>query len=170
MSIWSYITGTITVNLFGRTQPECRYILDTVLSHLPRVTGSEGDMHVYTIQKDGYNCSSSCDEFGQRSDKAIDWYGKPDQRNGMFRTQEIYIIVIDGALRDREFNETYRQFCKWLTRLAKRIWVKDVLVRIESYSQSSLIENHNSEWGEILEDPSWFDGNTARVPLPGTVS
>lgn len=62
MSWWSYIHGTIEVFPMGRTQAEKRYILDTVLDHLPRVTGSEGDMDVYVIQKNGYNSSSSCDE------------------------------------------------------------------------------------------------------------
>lgn len=51
MSYWTYINGTITVRPMGRTQPEKRYILETVLNHLPRVTGSEGDMNTYIIQK-----------------------------------------------------------------------------------------------------------------------
>ena len=51
MSSWTYINGTVTVHPMGRTQPEKRYILETVLNHLPRVTGSEGDMDVYIIQK-----------------------------------------------------------------------------------------------------------------------
>ena len=65
MSYWTYINGTITVRPMGRTQPEKRYILETVLNHLPRVTGSEGDMNTYIIQKNGYNSSCSCDEFGE---------------------------------------------------------------------------------------------------------
>ena len=60
MSHWAYIRGTITVEPLGRTQPEKRYILDTVLDHLPRVSGSEEDMNVYAIQKKGYNGSCSC--------------------------------------------------------------------------------------------------------------
>lgn len=32
MSSWTYITGVITVSPMGRTQPEKRYILDTILS------------------------------------------------------------------------------------------------------------------------------------------
>lgn len=51
MSSWTYITGTITVSPIGRTQAEKRYILDTVLAHLPIVSGSERDMNVYVIQK-----------------------------------------------------------------------------------------------------------------------
>ena len=54
MSYWTYLTGTITVGVMGRTQAEKRYILDTVLDHLPRVTGSEGDMDIYVTQKNGH--------------------------------------------------------------------------------------------------------------------
>ena len=60
MSWWTYINGTITVEPMGRTQAEKRYILETVLNHLPIVTGSERDMEVHIIQKDGHNSSSSC--------------------------------------------------------------------------------------------------------------
>lgn len=63
MSSWTYINGTITAEPLGRTQAEKRYILETVLNHLPRVTGSKGDMDVYIIQKNGYNSSLSHDEF-----------------------------------------------------------------------------------------------------------
>ena len=55
MSSWTYINGVITVFPLGRTQAEKRYILDTVLDHLPKVTGSERDMNTYLIQKSGYN-------------------------------------------------------------------------------------------------------------------
>ena len=62
MSWWTYINGTIEVRPMGRTQAEKRYILETVLNHLPLVTGSERDMNVYIIQENGTNSSSSCDE------------------------------------------------------------------------------------------------------------
>ena len=54
MSSWTYIQGTITVSPIGRTQAEKRYILDTVLAHLPIVSGSKRDMNVYVIQKNGH--------------------------------------------------------------------------------------------------------------------
>ena len=44
MSAWTYITGVITVFPMGRTQPEKRYILDTILEHMPRVTVAGGDV------------------------------------------------------------------------------------------------------------------------------
>ena len=55
MSHWSYIQGVITVQPMGQTQPQKRYILETVLNHLPRVTGSEGDMDVYITQLNGHD-------------------------------------------------------------------------------------------------------------------
>ena len=134
MSYWTYVNGTITVHPMGRTQPEKRYILDTVLNHLPRVTGSEGDMNVYVIQKAGHNSSSSCDEFGEITNNLLDYYGYKS-RNGWLQTQDEYILVVNGALRDREFNETFREFMKWTVRLGKRVGIEDILVEIKGYDK-----------------------------------
>ena len=40
MSWWTYVNGFIEVEPAGCTQPEKRYVLETVLSHLPKVTGA----------------------------------------------------------------------------------------------------------------------------------
>lgn len=90
MSYWTSVNGTVTVMPMGRTQAEKRYILDTVLEHLPLVTGSEGDMNIYVIQKRGYNSSSSCDEFGQVTNNLIDSYGDKNRSKGWLRTQDEY--------------------------------------------------------------------------------
>ena len=82
MSYWTYIQGTITVSPIGRTQAQKRYILDTVLSHLPIVSGSEKDMDVYVIQKNGHNSSCSHDEFGERTNNLTDWYGDRTRNRG----------------------------------------------------------------------------------------
>jgi hypothetical protein len=142
----------------GRTQPEKRYVLDTVLEHLPRVTGSEGDMNVYVIQPKGHNSSCSCDELGQRSNK-----GTGDWSN--FETQDNYILVVDGRLRDRLFNETKREFIKWLCRLAKRIVVEDILICICSDDKGSytLQESHEGFYDMFElpykenEPPNWCE-------------
>ena len=47
MSNWTYVSGTIKVDVMGRTQEEAEYILKTVIRHLPIVTGSETDMKIY---------------------------------------------------------------------------------------------------------------------------
>ncbi len=139
MSSWTYITGVITVFPMGRTQPEKRYILDTVLEHLPRVTGSEGDMHVHVVQKAGYDGSSSHTEFGE-------WI--PWKEN---HTQSKYMVIIEAALRDRHFEETLRELNKWLNRLAKRAGIDDILVKLRGLDS-------NWEWKEIvISDPKPYD-------------
>lgn len=100
MSYWTYITGTITVSPIGRTQAQKRYILDTVLAHLPIVSGSEKDMDVYVIQKNGHNSSCSCDEFGEITNNLVDSYGQKSRVRGWLYTQDEYILVVDAALRD----------------------------------------------------------------------
>lgn len=164
MSFWTYIQGTITVRPMGRTQPEKRYILETVLNHLPRVTGSEGDMDVYIIQKNGYNSSCSRDEFGEATNNLIDRHGNKSRKTGWLRTQDDYILVVNAALRDREFEETYREFMKWFVRLCKRVGCEDVLVEIKGYDKSTVIKDRNiqrekysykSVFYGLFEDPSW---------------
>ena len=97
MSKWAYAKGIVHVNPYGRTQAECRYILETVLAHLPKVTGSEEDMYTHIVQCAGFNSSSSTDEFGVFQDDRIE-------------IQDNYIIVVEGHFRDRGFEETYRAF------------------------------------------------------------
>lgn len=41
MSNWTYVQGLIELDVPGRTQAEKNYILQTVIDHLPKVTGSE---------------------------------------------------------------------------------------------------------------------------------
>lgn len=125
MSYWSFVHGTVTVLPFGRTQAEKRYLLDTVLDHLPKVTGSEGDMNIYCIQKNGYSESCSYTEFGEQ---------KPFETLST-EMQSEYILVVDGNLRDRKFTQTYREFVKWLVRLSKRLGVEEVLVEIKDHAK-----------------------------------
>lgn len=164
MSNWSYIQGTITVSPIGRTQAQKRYILDTVLSHLPIVSGSERDMNVYVIKKNGYNNSSSHDEFGERTNNLVDWHGNRTRSRGMLRVQDEYILVVDAALRDREFDETYREFIKWLVRLGKRVMIDNVLVQISGYDKSTIIKDYcvqnekysyQSVFFNLFEGTSW---------------
>lgn len=167
MSSWTYINGTVTVCPMGRTQPEKRYILETVLNHLPRVTGSGGDMDVYIIQKNGYNSLCSCDEFGEVTNNLVDKYGYKSRSRGCLRTQDEYILVVNAALRDREFEETYREFMKWFVRLCKRVGCEDVLVEIKGCNKSTVIKDRNiqrkkhsfqSVFHGLFEDPSWCNG------------
>ena len=166
MSYWTYITGTITVSPIGRTQAQKRYILDTVLAHLPIVSGSERDMNVYVIQKNGHNSSSSCDEFGERTNNLTDWHGNKTRSRGWLYTQDEYILVVDAALRDREFNQTYREFIKWLVRLGKRVMIVNILIKISGYDKFTIIKdycvkNEKYSWqnvfNNLFENPSWMN-------------
>lgn len=150
MSAWTYITGVITVFPMGRTQPEKRYILDTILEHMPRVTGSEQDMHVHVIQKHGYNCSSSHNEFGER----IPW-----NRN---ETQDKYFVVIEASLRDRYFEETLKELNKWLNRLAKRAGIEELLVKLTGtgkidWKYKEIVISNSKPYEQMAEWPSWTD-------------
>lgn len=158
MSTWSYINGQITVSPMGRTQAEKRYILETVLNHLPIVSGSERDMETYIIQKRGTNVSSSHDEYGNMTNNLIDRYGYHSRHDGWLRVQSEYIVVVNASLRDREFDETYRAFVKWLCRFAKRVSFENVLVKINDYYKSAIISddrNPDSPFYKMNEDPSW---------------
>lgn len=150
MSSWTYVKGIIDVWPMGRTQPEKRYILDTILEHLPDVTGSEHDMHVKVIQKDGYNGFCTHNEFGE-------WIpGK------IHETQDFYQVIIDGSFRHREFDETLREFNKWLNRLAKRVYVEDILVKISGINKMWIISDPKP-YQEMEELPSWSTASKDRT-------
>ena len=149
MSSWTYITGVIIVSPMCRTQPEKSYILDNILEHMPRVTGSEQDMHYHVIQRHGYNSSSSHNEFGE----LIRWKDN--------NTQTDYFVIIEGALRDRYFEETLRELDKWLNRLAKRAGIEDLMVKLTGYDSSwqwkELIISNPKPYHQMCEWPSWTD-------------
>lgn len=157
MSCWTYVSGMIVVSPMGRTQAEKRYILETVLDHLPLVTGSEGNMDVYIIQKNGHDESSSHTEFGM-------WGGYRNWKTLSTDIQSEYILVVDGNLRDRMFDQTFREFQKWLCRLAKRVWVEDVMVEVKAYEEVSLIRNTNGIYTKMFEDPTWCNDDEYSEP------
>lgn len=151
MSKWAYVSGIVTVDVPGRTQAECQYIVETVVNHLPKVTGSERDMVVHIVKEDGHNVSSSCDEFGV-----------PLPGGEWMEYQDTYMLVLEGYLRDRLFDEAFREFSKWLTRLAKRIWVKDCIVRVTGVDQEwnareKVFSVTDSEYFyQLFETPSYY--------------
>ena len=159
MSYWTHINGTIEVSPMGRTQAETRYILETVLDHLPRVTGSEANMDIYIIQEKGCNVSSSHTEFGVWGG-FLGW----DEKNLSLETQSKYVLVVKGALRDRMFEQTYREFQNWLCRLAKRIRVFNVMVEIKSYNRTAMIRNRNGAYTDMFEDPTWAQDEPGGEP------
>lgn len=160
MSNWTYIRGTVEVDVPGRTQAEIEYILKSVLNHLPRVKGSEGDMEVHIVKHDGHNCSSNCDEYGQRTNNLIDWrYGHKTNKGGCLQTQSNYTLTIIGDLRDTYFEETYKEFMKWLVRLSKRLPINNVLIRITNNRKTAIIDENNDKFYDLYECPSWIGTN-----------
>lgn len=152
MSNWTHINGIITVTPFGRTQHEKRYILETILDHLPQITGSEGNVNIHVIQKAGYDHSRSHDELDVLS-KHSTVRNKDDYFN-LIQLQDEYILVLEGDFRDREFNETMHEFNKFMNRLAKRLMVMQILVEITDETNKYTF-NDAEPYYWMYEDPSW---------------
>lgn len=149
MSSWTYVSGVIEIRPFGGTQAEKRYVLDTVLAHLPMVRGSEQNMKVHVVQASGHNISSSHDEFGTPL-----FFMRGGDFDGWMKVQGRYFLVLDGQLRDKKFAETKLELNKWLNRLAKRIPVEEVLVRLRGYKKDLVISN-SAPYEQMLEPFSW---------------
>lgn len=164
MSYWTHICGVVEVSPAGRTQHENDYVLNTILDHLPLVTGSEKDMTVHVVRKSGHNYASSHDEFGMKTNNGIDSYGFKSRRHGSYEYQDRYMLVLDADLRDRMFEETKKEFLKWLTRLAKRIYVHDIVVKLYQDCGKKMILDDPDKWTDLFEWPSWVkdsDGKPA---------
>lgn len=169
MSYWTHINGIIVVRPLGRTQPEIQYILDTVLNHLPVVCGSETSMDIYVNKKAGFNCSDSCDEYGDRTNNLVDMYGNKSFQRGWLETQNEYVITISDDFRDRMFEDTLHDFMKWVTRLGRRICIESIDIVISGYSNKSgiykkyrieedSIDGYFHTLNDYLDDgPSWID-------------
>ena len=161
MSYWTHILGVLEVTPMGRTQHEMTYILNTVLDHLPLVTGSEGDMEWFVNVNPHANMLGSHDEFLKQTNNLIDDYGNHNKDCGWLRTSDRYYITVFGSLRDRMFRETFVELQKWLVRLAKRVMVYSVNIELTAddrkrpyYIQCSDVEKRNP-YLEMFEDPSW---------------
>lgn len=143
MSMWTYVRGLIEFGVPGRTQAEKDYILQTVIDHLPKVTGSEYGMNVYTIQANGHNMWSNRDELGNRA------FG--------FKTQNQYFLVLDGSLRDRRYSDTFEEMNKFLNRLAKRLNVVSVYAQLDTYNHSYTFTNKNDCYSRMFEsEHPWY--------------
>lgn len=162
MSCWTYVTGWIECSPFGETQEEKEYVLKTVLNHLPIVEGSEEPMYVHIMQAGGYNSSTGCDEYDQFSNiRDVKWSNNTqviETYNRSHRTwQSRYYIFVEGHFRDRYFSETYKQFMKWLTRLAKRVIVSRTTVEIsEGWSGKTKLVQLRDMY-DLMEGPSWYN-------------
>ena len=140
MSYWTYVMGVIEVDTCARSDAEAMYLAQTVVSHLPRITGSERNAEFYFSRPNEYYSSSTVDEFNRPSNLYDDRYFR------MFTTQEKVLITIHGNLRDRTFKETLREATRMLARLSSRLWVRECLVRVRS------------DMGEtfVFDNPKWL--------------
>lgn len=158
MSCWSYITGVIRVSTPARTTEQAEYILKTVLNHLPQVTGSEKNMQIGISCSTSSSCSQDWDEFGERTNKLV---------GESFEIYPSFLLTIEGNLRDREVSETHREFVRWLCRLAKRIGVDDICVKISDHIIKEIIITNPTpysamyeippRWVEQIEGPKWWE-------------
>lgn len=156
MSSWTYITGTINVSPAGRTKPESRYILETVLAHLPKVTGSEGNMRIDILPSHRGVCTQSFSEFGEDM-----WYQRDASCDGWLDTTGRYTLVLEASLRDRKFGATLRELNKFLNRLAKRVMVEDILVCLkDSFWERHprmMIFSDPKPYGDMYEPDGWTE-------------
>lgn len=176
MSWWTKVTGLVAVQVPGRTDKEKEYVLDSVLRHMPLITGSEGPCHVLYVKAHGYTWSSNCDEFGNYSNLLPNRYGTPS-RHGNLTGQDKYFVVLEGSLRDRMFEQTVRETCRWLCRLSSRLFVSycnvDVFGELGySYSfnkvrwlQDNLVEGKNNwtyalTWKWVETEDGTYTWNT----------
>lgn len=148
MSNWTHIRGLIELDVPGRTQAEKNYILQTVIDHLPKVTGSEGAMDIHIVRAYGHNSWQNFDEF----------YNQVED----FKTQSRYFLVLDGNLRDRCYEETFKELNKFLNRLAKRIRIESLRVELNTYNHSYTFKNENdcyenNCYGNMFENENpWY--------------
>ena len=166
MSYWTHILGVIQVSVIGRTQHEKTYILNTVLDHLPIVSGSERDMNVIVNVSDSANTFCTHDEFDMMTDNLTDRYGNKTRERGWLKYSDTYYLTVYGNLRDRFFKDTFREFQKWLSRLSKRINVETIDVTITSDDRKQpyhFYYDYDSPYDRMFEEPSWVnkDGEPA---------
>ena len=131
MSEWSYIHTSLTVDLMKCVHnPEEE--LKRILEFAPKITGSEGGPDIFINVKSGHNVSTNCDCEHCFYENTIKYYKsggssckKPEEykcKDAEFQT--ICIITIDGNLRDRNIEQTrkeFKEFKKYLKRAGLEI-------------------------------------------------
>lgn len=125
MSFWTYVKGVVFVEGRGASQAQVQYCIDSVLSHLPKVTGSEGNMEIHAVKLDGHDCWCNLDEF---------YNFVPGDG---IKVQHRYAIVLNGDLRDRLFENTFKELIAFLCRLSKRLYVNWINVKVFGDSMNS---------------------------------
>ena len=164
MSWWTYVSGVIRVGTPARTTEQAEYIVKSVLNHQPRMTGSEGDMRIKVVPSLYIRSSQDWDEFGNTMEQL---------RYEHLEIQESYLIILEGNLRDKTVQETYREFIRWLCRLSKRLGVDDICVKISDHvyeeklitNAHSFSEMYETQWVERIAGKKWWEEITCNVSV-----
>lgn len=153
MSSWTYVSGLIEVDTFAQTDAEAIFKAQTVVEHLPRITGSEDAAHFVVVPMPGWhNQSSGLDELGHFSDLGDKHYSG---RWNPFHSQSGVLLALHGSLRDRWFEQTLHETTKCLTRLASRLHVRDCLVRVSGFDRQYIFDS--PDWIRQMPNGGWKD-------------
>lgn len=163
MSFWTHVFGTVKVEPLGYSEHAREFVLRTVLDHLPPVIGSEGDMRVDVVPDDDKTFWSSSDEFGQSR--------RPGPGRRRMAGQSVaYFLVLHGNLRDRMFPQTKQDLDAWLGTLARRVRVREIMVRVTSDMGDCVTYEDALPYYEMFEEPSYqrdgFETMTATRRCP----
>ena len=142
MSKWTYVIGTVKVDTFSSSSAEAMFIAQTVVNHLPKITGSERDVEYYFNLIKGPNTSSTFDDFGCHTNLYKNFY----------EYQSEVLVTFQGSLRDREFEETLKEVTKTVNRLSKRLWVNECSILV--YGNGKKYEFSNPNW-MLINDSNW---------------
>lgn len=149
MSQWTYVNGVIKVDTFSRSSAETLYLVQTVVDHLPVISGSERNVEYYINLAKSMETSSSVDEFNNFSNLYNDRHFR------CFNWQTYALIALNGYLRDRDFETTLRETTRMLARLSSRLWVDECLVSVrDGYNCNSFVFN-NPNWIKDMDRSDW---------------
>lgn len=95
-------------------------------------------MEIHIVRAYGHNTWQNFDEFYNRVED--------------FKTQSRYFLVLDGNLRDRYYEDTFKELNKFLNRLGKRLMVDSVYVRLYNYERSHIFTNKNDCYENMFDD------------------
>jgi len=141
VSSWTYVRGMISVDPIGETTAEKVFVVQTVLDHLPTVTGSEKNLFVYVTPSVYYGLSCREDSgYGYRSR----------------RVAPHFLIIVEGDLRDREFNQTKAEVMRWICRLGKRLFITDICLTVRDQCGRKVVLTDERPLLDLYEGPHWI--------------
>ena len=145
MSFWTHITACLSVDTH---LPEGINVRDSALVYLteaPKITGSEGDAHIFVNLLDGYNSWTSADcERCEYRDTLVNHIRKMDGKNMGFSCdspqgfecpegvhQSRVVISVQGDLRDRMPEQTKQEFKAFKRYVEAEYSIRDFAVSIK---------------------------------------